>query len=300
MPLSENAITGVCIGASLSGMRPILTHMRIDFALLSMDQIINNAAMWHFMYGGQTSVPLVIRAIVGRGWGQGPQHSQNLHALFSHIPGLKVVTPARPYDAKGLLLAAIEDNNPIIFIEHRWLHTITGPVPAGYYTVPIGKANIVNKGKDVTVVASSYMTIESIKALEIIKSLGISVDLIDLRSTKPLDTNAICMSVRKTGRIVVVDSAWRTLGLASEILAVISESDIALRTPPVRLTLPDAPAPTSFSLAQKYYPSVVDIARAIMNSINIPHAKQDDLINAYLSLPHPPSDVPDMTFRGPF
>ena len=147
MPVSENALTGVCIGAALTGLRPVLMHQRVDFSLLSMDQIINNAAKWHYMFGGQLKVPLVIRMIIGRGWGQGAQHSQNLQALFSHIPGLKVVMPSTAYDAKGLLISSIKDNNPVIFLEHRWLHNISGFVPEESYTIPIGKGKIIGKVK---------------------------------------------------------------------------------------------------------------------------------------------------------
>jgi len=147
MPVSENALTGVCIGAALTGLRPVLMHQRVDFSLLSMDQIINNAAKWHYMFGGQLKVPLVIRMIIGRGWGQGAQHSQNLQALFSHIPGLKVVMPSTAYDAKGLLISSIKDNNPVIFLEHRWLHNISGFVPEESYTIQKGKGKIIGKVK---------------------------------------------------------------------------------------------------------------------------------------------------------
>src|ERR1700722_19529669 len=158
MPTAENGMTGVALGSALCGMRPIMVHQRLDFALLAVEQLVNQAAKWHYMFGGQKSAPIVIRLIVGRGWGQGPQHSQSLHSWFAHIPGLKVVAPATAYDAKGLLISSIEDNNPVMFIEHRWLHGITGNVPEGMYRVPIGKSRVVRTGKDITIVGISYMT----------------------------------------------------------------------------------------------------------------------------------------------
>lgn len=300
MPLSENAMTGVCIGAALSGMRPILTHMRIDFALLSMDQIINNAAFWHYTYGGQQSVPLVIRVIIGRGWGQGPQHSQNLMALFAHIPGMKVVAPAFPNDAKGLMLSAIADNNPVIFIEHRWLHAITGHVPDGYYTEPIGKSLVRKKGGDITLVASSHMTIEALRAIELTAEAHVDVELIDLRTIKPLDDATIVSSVKKTGKLLVVDSSWKSFGIASEIIAQVTTGGVVLRQAPRRLTLPDAPAPTSSALATNYYPTALDIAETIMEMTGVPKRTGDKIIKKYRTQSHTPSDVPDMSFRGPF
>ena len=169
MPTSENAMTGVGIGASFAGYKSIMIHQRLDFVLLAMDQIINTAAKWHYMFGGQMSVSITIRLIVGRGWGQGPTHSQSLQAIFSHIPGLKIVMPSTAYDAKGLLLSSIKDNNPVIFIEHRWLHNQQGFVPKNYYEVPLGIANLVRKGKDLTIISMSYMTIEAIYVSDFLK-----------------------------------------------------------------------------------------------------------------------------------
>ena len=177
MPTSENAMTGVAIGAALTGMRPVLVHQRIDFALLAMDQMVSQAAKWHYMFGGKMNVPIVIRMLVGRGWGQGPQHSQSLQAWFAHIPGLKVVMPATPFDAKGMLIASIEDNNPVIFIEHRWLHGVADAVPEAYYTVPIGKARVMRSGTDVTIVGTSYMALESLRAADILKDEGVSAEV---------------------------------------------------------------------------------------------------------------------------
>ena len=161
IPISENAITGVAIGASLCGMRPVMTHQRMDFMFYCFDQLMNHAAKWHYMFGGEFSVPITIRSIIGRGWGQGTQHSQSLQALFSHVPGLKVVMPATPYDAKGLLISSVLDDNPVIFIEHRKLYDVKGDVPEEFYKVEIGKANVLKKGKDVTIVGVSQIALES-------------------------------------------------------------------------------------------------------------------------------------------
>ena len=163
MPLSENCMTGVIVGASLNGFRPILTHQRLEFALLSIDQIVNQAAKWYYMNAGQQHVPIVIRMIIGRGWGQGPQHAQSLESWFAHIPGLKVVMPSNAHDAKGLLISSVEDNNPVIFLEHRWLHNTVDNVPLEGYRVPIGKARVTREGRDLTIVAHSYMVLEAIK-----------------------------------------------------------------------------------------------------------------------------------------
>ena len=190
-PTSENAITGIALGAAIKGMRPVLTHQRVEFALLSMDQIINQAAKWHFMTAGKQTVPIVIRMIIGKGWGQGPQHSQSLEVLFSHIPGLKVVSPSNSYDAKGLMISSIRDNNPVIFFEHRWLHNISGNVPKKIYNVPIGKAKILSKGKDITIVSFSEALIQVLRLKKIIEESKISAEIIDLRTLDPLDFKTI-------------------------------------------------------------------------------------------------------------
>ena len=225
MPTSENAMTGVAIGSALVGMRPIMTHQRVDFFLLALDQLINNGAKWHYMFGGQRELfaPLVIRLIIGRGWGQGPQHSQTLQSLFTHIPGLKVVMPSTPYDAKGLLVSAVQDNNPVIYLEHRWLHNIYGEVPAELYSVPLGKAKVVLEGSDLTIISCSHMTIEAYKAAHLLQADGISVELIDLRSLKPLDKESVFASVKKTGHALIADPDWKTGGFAAEMCALLAE-----------------------------------------------------------------------------
>ena len=197
MPLSENGMTGIIIGTALNGFRPILTHQRVEFALLSMDQLVNQAANWLYMNSGQQNVPIVIRMVIGRGWGQGSQHAQSLESWFGHIPGLKVVMPANPFDAKGLLISSINDNNPVIFLEHRWLHNLVDDVPIEGYTVPIGEARVARKGKDITIVSHSYMVLEAIRCANAMEQHGIDVEVIDLRSIRPLDTKTILNSIKK-------------------------------------------------------------------------------------------------------
>ena len=221
-PTSENAMTGIGIGAAINGFRPVMVHQRVDFFLLAMDQLINNAAKWNFMFGGENRVPITIRLIIGHGWGQGPTHLQNLHSIFSHIPGLKVVMPSSAYDAKGLLLESIFDNDPTIFLEHRWLHNLESDVPIDSYRVPIGDAKIVTEGSDITIVSLSYMTIEALHAVNKLESRGLSCELIDLRSSSPIDWETIKNSVSKTGRLLAIDSSSKSFSVASEIIAMIS------------------------------------------------------------------------------
>jgi len=297
MPVAENGMTGIAIGSALVGMRPILTHQRVDFMLLSLDQIINNAAKWHYMFGGKMKVPMVIRLLVGRGWGQGPQHSQSLQALFAHMPGLKVLMPATSYDAKGLLISAIRDNNPVIFIEHRWLHGVKGVVPKKMYTVPIGKAKRLKKGKDITIIASSYMTLEALKAAELLAHDNIDAEVLDLRTIKPLDDKTIIESVKKTGRALVADGAWKSFGISAEILTLIYEKAWgSLKCAPCRLTFPDTPTPTSWALANNYYPRTGDIVNTARKIFGLAALSPEEL-----GIPcDTPMDVPDKTFIGPF
>ena len=259
-PVAENGITGIAIGAAMAGMRPVMVHPRMDFMYLAMDQIVNHAAYWNYMFGGKVNVPVTIRGIVNRGGEQAAQHSQNLAAIFMHAPGLKVVMPATAYDAKGLLIASIMDNNPVIYIDDRWLYDNEGEVPEGIYEVAIGKGIIRQKGHDLTVVATSYLVFEAMKAYEVLKEEGISIEVIDLRSVKPLDEDLIIESVKKTGRLLIADSTWKTCGIAAEISAIVSSKAFKyLKEPIKRLTLPDTPAPASCSLEEVYYPRAEDI-----------------------------------------
>ena len=262
-PVSENGSTGMAIGAALTGLRPVLVFPRMDFMYYAFDQIANHAANWHYMFGGQLSIPLTIWAIVNRGGEQAAQHSQAIQAILNHLPGLKVVAPGNPYDAKGLLLASIDDDNPVVFIDDRWLYEDTSEVPEELYTVPTSKGAVLRKGKDVTIAASSYMVKEALKAAELLKKDDISAELIDLRSLKPLDEDLLLNSVKKTGRIVAVDGGWRTCGIAAEVLALVAEKALGyLQAPVMRVTLPDTPAPASRTLEEAYYPKADNIIKA--------------------------------------
>ncbi|MEW6606954.1 MAG: pyruvate dehydrogenase complex E1 component subunit beta [bacterium] len=263
-PVSENAITGAAVGAAIAGMRPIVVHPRMDFMMYAMDPIINESANWHYMFGGNSTVPVVIWSIINRGGEQAAQHSQALHTLCAHIPGLKVVMPATPYDVKGLMIAAIKDDNPVIYIDDRWLYNLEGDVPEEIYSVPIGKGIICKKGKDITLVSVSYMAIEAIKAAEYLKKEGIDVEVIDLRSVKPIDKELLFESVKKTGRLIIADCGWKTCGFAAEISAMVCENIFEyLKSPIARITLPDTPAPASFALEKVYYPKSNNIIAKI-------------------------------------
>lgn len=263
-PVSENAATGAAVGAAIVGMRPIVFHPRMDFMLLAVDPIVNQAANWSYMFGGQVNVPVVIRAAINRGGEQGAQHSQALHAFFMHVPGLKVVMPSTPYDAKGLLIAAVYDGGPVMYIDDRWLYRETGEVPSEMYRIPIGAAELRRSGTDVTIVATSYMAAQSVKAAAILRERGIDAEVIDLRSIKPWDKELVCTSVRKTGRLIVADGGWTTCGVAAEIVATVTgEVFPYLKAPVVRVTLPDAPAPTSASLERAYYPDAYTVVAAV-------------------------------------
>jgi len=296
MPASENAMTGVAIGASLNGIRPVMTHQRLDFFLLALDQLVNNAAKWHYMFDGQTPVPITIRLIIGRGWGQGPTHSQSLQAWFAHVPGLKVVMPATAADAKGLLLSSIFDDNPVIFLEHRWLHNLEGNVPIDDFRVPIGKAQQLKTGKDISIISSSYMTVEALHAVEFLENNGLACDLIDLRSVKPIDWRLIFDSVHKTGRLLALDTGAITGSIAGEIVArVSSECFDSLVQAPQRIALPDFPTPTSPALTKDFYAGTVDIVNMVGNMLG----KKFDLtiLKERCKFPH---DVPGDWFKGPF
>lgn len=298
MPCSEHAMTGVAIGSALVGLRPIMTHQRIDFALLAVEQLVNQAAKWHYMFGGRSRIPLVVRMIIGRGWGQGPQHSQSLQAWFAHVPGLKVVMPTTPYDVKGLLIAAVEDDNPVIVLEHRWLYHITGVVPEGRYRVPIGTARIARTGKDLTIAATSYMVLEALRAAERLATLGIEAEVVDVRSLRPLDQQTILGSVRKTGRALIADTGWVFGGFSAELSAQIAEQAFErLQGPPRRIGLADSPVPTSRALARWSYPRARDVIAAAGDLVGL----SEDAVARLAEDPSTvPDDVPDPAFTGPF
>ena len=296
MPTSENAMTGIGIGAAIYGLKPVMTHQRLDFALLSMDQIVNNAAKWRFMFGGQRGVPITIRMILGRGWGQGPTHSQNLQSWFAHVPGLKVVMPSTAEDAKGLLMSSIFDPDPVIFLEHRWLHNLRGAVPEGDYRIPIGKARRLREGSDISVVAMSYMTIEALHALDHLTAQGVNCDLIDIRTVRPLDWQTIISSVKKTGKLLVLDSGNLTGSISGEIVASITSACWSnLKCAPQRMASPDYPEATSQSLTKNYHVRAEHIVQKVGEMLNV----QLESVSLQ-QLRKQPHDVPGDWFEGPF
>jgi len=296
MPTSENAMTGIGVGAALYGLKPVMSHQRLDFALLTMDQLVNNAAKWRFMFGGHRGVPLTVRMILGRGWGQGPTHSQNLQAWFAHVPGLKVVMPSTAEDAKGLLLSSIFDPDPVIFLEHRWLHNLKGEVPDGDCRVALGKANLLRQGTDITLVAMSYMTIEALHAVDHLASQGVTCDLIDLRSIRPLDWVAIENSVNRTGRLLVLDTGNLTGSISGEIVAKTSSMCWGqLKCAPQRLAMPDFPEATSPVLTKNYHVRAEHIAAKIGDMLS----RNIDFRSLEEQRKHP-HDVPGDWFSGPF
>jgi pyruvate/2-oxoglutarate/acetoin dehydrogenase E1 component len=262
-PLSEDAMTGAAVGMALAGLRPIHVHIRMDFLMLAMNQLVNVAAKGRYMFGGEVALPLVVRAMIGKSWGQGAQHSQGLYSFFMHVPGLKVVAPTTPYDAKGCLLAAARDDNPVVYVEHRLLHFQKGPVPEAPYEVGPGKARVAAAGGDVTLVGISHAQVECLRARQHLAGIGIDAEVIDPIWLAPLDADTIAASVAKTGRLVVVDNGWVCCGAGSEIVARVLETlqgrhDVRVR----RLGFAPVPCPTTPALERLYYPTGATIAAA--------------------------------------
>ena len=297
-PTSENAMTGIGVGLAITGYRPIMVHQRLDFFLLAMDQLVNSAAKWHYMFGGQQSVPLTIRLITGRGWGQGPTHSQNLHSWFTHIPGLKVVMPAFASDAKKLLVASILDPNPVIFIEDRWCHVqkIDRTSILSNSKLEIGKAEIIENGNELTIVSAGFSTIQSLRAVKFLQKQSITVDLVDLKTLKPLDIDTILNSVIKTGKLLVVDSGPAISSFASEIVSLVSRLGFSyLKQAPEIITAPDIPEPTSYGVTGHFKFNSADIAIKVIDMLG-KEAKSFNL-DELLDIQH---DVPNSSFIGPF
>ncbi len=265
-PLAENALTGIAVGAAQAGMRPVYFHNRPDFLYLAMDQLVNHAAKWSGMFAGQVPVPLVIWACTGRGWGSGAQHSQTIHGMLMQIPGLKVVMPATCQDAKGFMLAAISDNNPVVILDHRRNFAMSGTVPAEPYRTPFGKAAIRRSGSDVTIVAISHLVHDAWLAAEELAGRGIEAEVIDLRSLRPLDEQLVLASIAKTGRLVVADTGGPRAGAAAEIAAVAAGGGQAcLKAPVARVTPADAPTPAGHVLENAFYIGKEHIVRAVLN-----------------------------------
>lgn len=262
-PLSEAMLTGAAVGAALTGSRPLLVHARADFLLVTLDQLLNHAAKWRYMHGGRMKVPVVVRAVVGKGWGQAAQHSQALHATLAHYPGIKVAVPSNGYDAKGLLLSALRGDDPAVILEHRNLHNTVCDVPAGAYTLPFGAGRIVKDGDDVTLVATSAMVPAALEAAKALLKDGISAQVVDPRTIKPLDATLILNCLAKTRRLVVADGDWAFCGFSAEVAALAAERAFhLLKAPVARVTWPDAPVPCARELESAFYPGPARIAAA--------------------------------------
>ena len=293
LPTSENSFTGFGLGLAISNFKPVIVHQRVEFSLLSIEQIFNQIAKWNYMSGGKVNVPMVIRLIIGKGWGQGPQHSQSLESIFAHIPGLKVVSPSNANDAKGMLISSIKDPDPVIFFEHRWLHAIKDQVPKKYYLTKINKAKIIKKGKDISVISFSYALIECLRAVKFLKKMNINCELIDLRCLRPIDKKTIINSVKKTKKVLIVDNGWTTNGISAEVSSIINENinnKIIVR----RIGVYNVPIPSTPSLAKYCYPDDVNIIENIIKILKkkIPKKIMPKRRNNL--------DQPDSSFKGPF
>lgn len=262
VPLAEDGITGIAVGAAIGGLRPIHVHIRNDFLLLAMNQIVNMAAKVRYMYAGTNQVPLVIRAMIGKSWGQGPQHSQSIYPMLMNVPGLRIVVPSTPYDAKGLMISSIRSNDPVLFIEHRLLYFQKGYVPEEPYELPFGRARHMAEGKDITLVGVSQMAVECLRAHKILKTMGIEADVFDPVTLNPLDMNSIEKSVRKTRHLLVVDNAWMTCGLGAEIFARLCELGLG-NIPMKRMGFAPVTCPTTPSLEKHFYPDVEKIVQSV-------------------------------------
>lgn len=263
-PISESAFVGAAIGASTAGLRPVVELMFNDFLGVCFDQIFNQAAKFRYMFGGKAETPVVIRTMIGAGFRGAAQHSQSLYSIFTHIPGLKCVVPATPYDAKGLLISAIRDNDPVIFCEHKKLYQLEGDVPEESYTIPFGEAEIVRDGADVTIITLSEMVHESLKAAEQLSAEGVDCEVIDLRTTSPLDEETLLDSVEQTGRVVVVDEANPRCSMATDISAMIAQKAFSALKAPIRMvTAPHTPVPFSDNLEDLYKPNAENIISTV-------------------------------------
>lgn len=295
-PLSEDAMTGVAIGSAMAGQRPIHVHIRMDFLLLCMNQLVNIAAKAHYMYGGQVKVPMVVRTLIGRSWGQGAQHSQALHSMFMHVPGLRVVAPSNAHDAKGCLAAAVRDDNPVIFIEHRLLCNNQSYVDEKPFVSEIGKGRVMSEGSDITIVAISHMALEAMRAKHHLEKAGISAEIIDPIWLKPLDVDLIANSVAKTGRLLVVDNAWETCGASAEIITqMVEKFPGGIDGKPInmsRMGFAEVTCPTTRALEDLFYPNGNTIAKRAYSMI------RDDADLSWLPEGIDKNEIDE--FKGPF
>ncbi len=269
-PLSEETLVGFGLGAAINGLRPVNVHMRVDFLILAMNQIVNMVSSFQYGSAGKLKVPLVIRAIIGKGWGQSYQHSKSLHSFFAHIPGLKVVMPTTPNDARGLLISAIRDNNPVIFLEHRFLYDVVDVVDEKATPIPIGKSRVLRRGADLTVVSTSWMNVEAMEAAKILAKRGVKIEIIDPRTISPLDIEPIVKSVTKTGHLIVADYDWINCGFGAEVAVQVSEKCFGkLKTPITRLGFAPTPCPCTRPLEDSYYPNAIDIVRTVEKKLGL-------------------------------
>jgi pyruvate dehydrogenase E1 component beta subunit len=288
VPACENALTGIAIGSALNGKHPILVHARHDFMFLALDQMVNNAAKWKYTYAGKSTVGMTIRAIIGKGWGQGPTHSQNLQSIFAHFPGLIVAMPSNAYDIKGITLEAMNHKSPVVIIEHRSLYHLKMAVPQEPYRLAFGNARISRTGTDVTVVATASMVPEALRAAHILSEYGIELEVIDPVTIQPLDEQSIFTSVQKTGRLICADGDWLNCSFASEVAARVADKAFHdLKAPIKRIGWPECPAPVSKTLEDAFHPTHKNIIRAALEILD----------------KHPMS-IPDIeikdTFVGPY
>ncbi len=266
-PIAEAGLTALAAGAANAGLRPVIIHQRLDFMLYSVDQVVNWMAPWRFMSGGRAKMPVTIRAIIGKGWGQGPQDTKSLHTWFAHVPGLQVVMPASPSDAKGLLLSSIMSDDPTLFIEGRSLFSMQEDVPDAPYFIRLGEALVRRAGKDVTLVSMGSMVPVALQAADTLSKANIDAEVVDLRCLMPLDITSIITSVKKTGRLVVAEPGWRMYGAAAEIIATVVETLGEMRSRPRRVAWPQSAVPTSSKLEEQFYPTSDDIVDACCASV---------------------------------
>lgn len=291
-PLAEESMTGFALGAALQGLKPIHVHIRVDFLLLAMNQLVNMISSYNYTTGSHFSTPILIRAIIGRGWGQGSQHSKSLHSYFSHVPGLKVILPTTANDAKGMIISAIRDNSPVICLEHRWLYWAKDKVPEEPYETPIGTAKVLREGSDITIVGTSWMNIEALRAADLLwKHRSVKAEVIDVRSLYPLDTDSIARSVNKTGFCIIADNDWISYGAGGEIAASTYEKCFdSLKKPIGRVGFAHTPCPTVRCLENQFYPNAETIVRECESILDLePISLSDELFYSH-----------ERRFKGPF
>lgn len=290
-PLSEEALLGFGLGAAINGLRPINVHIRVDFLLLAINQLVNMVGSYHYGTDGKIKVPLVIRAIIGKGWGQSYQHSKSLQSFFAHIPGLKVVMPTTPADAKGLLISAIRDNNPVVVLEHRMLYDVEDKVPIKPIPIPLGIGQILKEGKDITIIATSYSVVSAMKAAEVLENIGVSVEVVDPRSIFPLDEELIIKSVEKTGHCIIADYDWTFCGFSAEMAARIYEKlSHKLKSEIARLGFAPTHCPGTRPLENEFYTDSIDLIRAAEKKLKL--TEMDLSQETFYSY--------ENKFRGPF